>query len=196
MKLIYQITLTLILATSTSTVIAGSQNTSENNYIIARQDKTIKLTKLLDAVSKQSKKKFLIDSEVGVNVVAYGIDTDDITYNELLHLLGRNQMTAVDLDNYVNIIPARKAKRFAQVLPSATGQKIENDSQWVTKIVDCGNLDVKQLIPALRTLIDVNGHMAFYEPSNSLILVAPNATVVRVENIMMELNKNNPKRKS
>ena len=58
----------------------------------------------------------------------------------------------------------------------------------VTKVIDGGKVDVGPLMPVLRTLVSVYGHMAQHSQSNSLILIAPYSTIKRIEGIIKQLN--------
>jgi type II secretory pathway component GspD/PulD (secretin) len=175
--------LALTMSISSSMACAKSSDSNEPSYTIASEEITTKLVKLLDRVSKRDGKKFLLHSKARVDVVAYGVDEKNITYNELLQVIALNQMAAVEVEGYVNIVPIQNVKRLA--IPAITNDTVlENDGVWVSKIINGGNLDVGSLLPILRSLVSVHGHFAQYKKSNLLVVVAPNAVVKRIEAII------------
>ena len=183
MKIFYKIVLIPILVLTTSCVIADSKKSKERTYSIAIEGETIKLTKLLDRVSENENKKFLLHHEARVDVVAYGINEKTISYDELLQVISLNKMAAIDVDGYINIVPKYSAKRLA--IPAITNNSvIENDALWVSKVIDGGQLDVAHLMPILRTLVSTQGHFARHHQTNSFLIVAPNAIVKRIEAIL------------
>jgi general secretion pathway protein D len=187
----------LVLALFVSTSMASSKSTvsNERSYTIASEENTTKLTKLLDRVSKNENKKFLLHSGTRVDVVAYGINEKSITYGELLQIVSLNQMAAVEVDGYINIVPIQGVKRLA--IPAITSDtKIENDALWVSKIINGGNLDVGNLMPMLRTLVSVHGHLAQYKKGNLLIIVSPNSVVKRIDAIISTMKVESASHKS
>jgi len=186
MKIIYKILFFSALLVPSAMSFSKQTSSNERTYTIAREENTTKLTKLLDRVSKKESKKFLLHSGSRVDVVAYGVDDKNITFSELLQVISLNQMAAVEVDGYINIIPVQGAKRLA--IPVVTKDTvIENDALWVSKVIKGGNLDVGHLMPLFRTLVSVHGHLAQYNKENLLIIVAPNSIVKRIEAIVEKM---------
>ncbi|MGI9294714.1 MAG: hypothetical protein ACR2PS_12090 [Pseudomonadales bacterium] len=167
-------------------VPADSENSEARNYALAEEDKTVKLSALLDAVAKSSKMMFLINAKARAEVVSYGIDLNNITYNELLLVLENNYMAAVDIDGYINIVPVESARSLA--IPVITSNDVSyKDSQWVTKIIDANKLSAPHLTPILRPMVPHHAHFAAYVNSNSFIITAPYGSVKKIEGVLKGL---------
>ena len=194
MKYVYLVLVALLVSVS-YTAEAKSKNVkhiNEKYYSLAIEDKKVKLTKLLDSVSERTGKNFLLHANSRAEVVAYGVDLDTVSYAELLTIIDLNSMAAVDIEGVINIVPINRVKQYP--IPSIQdGDKVEHGSLWVSKVINTGSNKVNRLVPILRTLVRVNGHMASHEESNSLVLVAPYNSVMRIEKIIRELDQANPK---
>ncbi|MCW8880108.1 MAG: hypothetical protein OQJ89_12145 [Kangiellaceae bacterium] len=190
MKYIYLILVTLLFLAPSLTE-AKSKNVkhvNEKHYSLSIEGKKIKLTKLLDSVSERTDKNFLLHANSRAEVVAYGVDLDKVSYADLLTIIDLNGMAVIDIDGVVNIVPVKSIKQYP--IPSIQdGDKVEHGSLWVSKVIDAGNNNVNQLLPILRALVRYNGHMATHQQSNSLVLVAPYNSVMRIEKIIKELEQ-------
>ena len=189
MKRFYFILFTVLISAS-FTVEAKSnkvKHVNEKHYSLAIEDKKVKLTKILDSVKERTGKKFLVHANSRAEVVAYGIDLDKISFSELLTIIDLNNMAAVEVEGIINIVPINRVKQYP--IPSIQdGEKVEHGTLWVSKVINTGSNKVGQLVPILRALVRFNGHMASHEESNSLVLVAPYHSVVRIEHLIKELN--------
>ncbi|WP_196140740.1 hypothetical protein [Aliikangiella sp. G2MR2-5] len=182
----------LALLTLPTVTEAKSSVSNERSYALAVEEKKVKLSKLLNAVSKKTSKQFMVHANSRSEVVAYGIEEENVNYNELLSIIDLNGMAAVEIEGIVNILPVSLVKQYPVPQISA-GDKLEHGNLWVTKIIDTGSLSAGEVLPLLRSLVRVDGHMASHGRSHSIILVAPYNSVVRVENIIRELDQANSK---
>lgn len=169
-------------------VSASSPNPHE--YRLAIQDKKVSFSKLLEAVSKKSERKFLLHSKARAEVVSTGIDYDELTYDELLNIVDLNGMAAVDINGIINIVPAKYVKQYPIPLVNDESE-IEHGSLWVTKVINVGSLKVNPLVPILRSLVRTSGHLATHGETNSMLIVAPYNSVKRIEAIVNELKQKN-----
>lgn len=181
----------LILFSFFSTSIAAEH--SENafkikSYALAIDDKKVKLSKLLDATTKNTGKQFMLHANSRAEVVANGIDVNTMSYDQLLAVVELNEMAAVEISGVTKIIPVNRVKQSPIPLLNK-GDTVSHGTLWVTRIIDAGNENVHNLIPILRTLVPVSGHMASDKESNSIVLVAPYHSVVRIERIIQELGE-------
>jgi len=157
--------------------------------LYAFQEKPVKLKKLIDKVSKNTGKKFLVHRTSYSELPAHGVDVENISFNELLMLVDLNQMAAVEIDGVVNIVSDQAVKQYPIPL-LGDGERVEHESLWVTKVIHTGNSKASSFIPILRTLVRTRGHMASHDASNSIVLVAPYGSVLRIENIIKKLQAN------
>ena len=167
---------------------ASSQKTSERKYQLAEEVDTIKLSELINAVSKNNEKKFLINAKSRAEVVAYGIDANNLTYDQFLSILDNNYMAAVESNGYINIVPIQNV-RWMTVPEIKDGDKVDNDLLWVTKIINTGSLKATKLIPILRPLVMQRAHFAGYSDANSIIMTAPYGSIKRIEHLISTLQK-------
>jgi len=150
------------------------------------QARTIELTALLEAASESTGRTFLIDAEASPRVLAYGVDMESISLDALQHVLGLNQMTAVQVGEFMHVIPEAKA-RF-QPMPVITSDADDYlDAEWVTKVISTGSLPAAKLLPLLRPLIPRHGHLATNPELNAFIVSAPFGSVKRLESVIDEL---------
>ena len=150
----------------------------------------VPLDKVIVAVAKKSGKRFIVDNRVSGNVQILGQDLSAVTYNDLLSILLLNGDTAVEVGNYVNVIPESSVRQMP--LPMATVRDSFPDGQFVTTIVTVKNVSALQLVPILRPLLPVYAHLAAVACGNSLILVDNFANVKRIEKLVLALDVGKP----
>lgn len=189
MKHTYLVIIALLASASfpAAAMSKGVKHVNQKYYSLAIEEKKVKLTKLLDSVSERTGKSFLVHASSRAEVVAYGVDLDKVSYSELLTIVDLNNMAAVNIEGVINIVPINKVKQYP--IPSIQdGENVEHGTLWVSKVINAGSNKVNRLVPILRTLVRVNGHMASHEESNSLVLVAPYNSVMRIEKLVKELD--------
>ncbi|MFL2731966.1 MAG: secretin N-terminal domain-containing protein [Gammaproteobacteria bacterium] len=67
---------------------------------------------------------------------------------------------------------------------------VSPEDALVSTIIRPSQTSANALIPLIRPLINSQGHIAVYAPSNSLILTDRNANVKRIRQLVDELDKN------
>lgn len=139
-------------------------------------------------ISSLTGKTFVVDPRVKANVTV--ISRDDLSIEEayeiFLSVLSVHGFTAVEQDNAVKIVPASMGRQsFTQVAKPSSPE-----DALVSTIVRPKQTSANALIPLIRPLINSQGHIAVYTPSNSLILTDRSANIKRIKQLVEELDKN------
>jgi type II secretory pathway component GspD/PulD (secretin) len=150
----------------------------------------VPIEKVIAAVAKKTGKKYLLDARVHGNVEILGQDISAVTYNDLLSILLVSGYTAIEGSNYISVVPESIIR--AMPLPLATAKDNFPDAQFVTAVVQVKNTMATGLVPILRPLMPVHGHLAAMPCTNSLVLVDNFANVKRLEKVIAALDVGTP----
>jgi general secretion pathway protein D len=164
--------------------------TAENSADSAGRSDGIPIERVIAAVSKKTGKKYLIDTRVHGSVEIVGQDISTITYAELLSILQLNGFTAVEGGNYVSVVPESVIRQMP--LPQVTGKENYPEAQWVTTVIAVKNVPASTLVPILRPLLPVAGHLAAAVCSNMLLMTDSFAKVKLVEKLVASLDVGAP----
>lgn len=149
---------------------------------------TVELERLLDLVTASSGKQFLVEARVGrhINVRGDRVPTD-LTYPALLSILRNNGYAGVEIEGFVNIVPAANIRQYP--LPIVRGEERNRPAdEYVTTIMETAVVEAPTLVPLLRAMISTEGHLAA-TPGNQLIVVDRYANVRRIAAIVEELDR-------
>jgi general secretion pathway protein D len=148
---------------------------------------TVELEQLLDLVTASSGKQFLLDARVNRTVHVRGDDVPaTLTYPTLLSILRNNGYAGVEIEGFVNIIPMGLIRQY----PTPMVQENERDrpaDEYVTTIIELQNVEAPILVPLLRVLIPVEGHLA--ATPTKLIVLDRYANIRRIIEIVKELDR-------
>jgi type II secretory pathway component GspD/PulD (secretin) len=169
---------------------AAGNLSSEASTESAVKANGVPIERVIAAVVKKTGKKFIIDSRVSGNVELLGQEVSAVTYNDLLSILLLNGDTAVEAGNYVNVIPESIVRQMP--LPMAASKDNFPDGQFVTAVLSIKNVQAATLVPVLRPLLPVHGHLAAVPCGNSLLLVDNFANVKRIEKLVAALDVGKP----
>ncbi len=139
-------------------------------------------------ISSLTGKTFVVDPRVKANVTV--ISRDDLTIEEayeiFLSVLSVHGFTAVEQANAVKVVPASMGRQsFTEV-----SKPVSPEDALVSTIIRPKQSSANALIPLIRPLINSQGHIAVYTPSNSLIVTDRNANIKRIRQLVDELDKN------
>ena len=151
----------------------------------------VALDKLLDAVSKDSGKEFLIEVRVPTEVVTGTLDIREIDYAILLSILRNNGLAAVGAQSVTKIVPVNTVRQHALPIVREADPSIPDD-EWVTRTLVLEKVNASGLVPILRPMIQQAGHLAAVAGSNMLVIVAPYGVTERLVDIAMEADRNVP----
>ena len=163
------------------------------NLIAAENQITLNLKQadiraLISTVSKFTGKNFVIDPRVKakVTVVSSNTMSESEVYEVFLSVLQVHGYAAVPVGSVVKIVPQVNAKQGP--LPVVRGSKNYGD-ELITKVITLDHVPAAQLVPILRPLVPQQGHLAAYNPTNTLIVTDHAANIKRLVQIIRHIDR-------
>jgi general secretion pathway protein D len=144
---------------------------------------------LISTVSKFTGKNFIIDPRVKakVTVISANTLTPDAVYEVFLSVLQVHGYAAVPTGSVIKIVPAVNAKQGP--LPLVTGKGKHKGDELITRIVRLDHVPASQLVPILRPLVPQQGHLAAYNPTNTLIITDHAGNIKRLLKIIRGVDR-------
>ena len=147
----------------------------------------VELQPYLDAVARQTQKKFLLEARVSRYLSFGGIEPKDVTYPILLSILRINGYAAVTMEGIVNVVPDALARSLPTPIIYKADPAIADD-EWVTRVVTLKYIDGKEAVPVLRPLMKQPGHMATLG-DKALLLVDTYDNTLRLAELLQVMDK-------
>jgi len=143
---------------------------------------------LISTVSKFTGKNFVIDPRVKAKVTIVSAKTmsEDEVYEVFLSILQVHGYAAVPIGNIIKIVPEVNAKQGP--LPVVRGNKYKGDA-LITRVITLDHVPASQLVPILRPLVPQQGHLAAYNPTNTLIITDHAANIKRLSQIIRSIDR-------
>jgi general secretion pathway protein D len=144
---------------------------------------------LISTVSKFTGKNFIIDPRVKakVTVISANTLTPEEVYEVFLSVLQVHGYAAVPTGSVIKIVPEVNAKQGPLAL-SRDGDQHPAD-ELVTKIIRLEHVPASQLVPILRPLVPQQGHLAAYNPTNTLIITDHAGNIKRIMKIIAGVDR-------
>ncbi len=144
---------------------------------------------LISTVSKFTGKNFIIDPRVKakVTVVSAHTLTPEAVYEVFLSVLQVHGYAAVQTGSIIKIVPEVNAKQGPLPL-SGKGDQFPED-ELITKIIRLDHVPASQLVPILRPLVPQQGHLAAYNPTNTLIITDHAGNIQRLLKIISGVDR-------
>ena len=144
---------------------------------------------LISTVSRFTGKNFIIDPRVKakVTVISAKTLTPEEVYEVFLSVLQVHGYAAVPTGSVIKIVPEVNAKQGP--LPLAQPRGRYPDDELVTKIVRLDHVPASQLVPILRPLVPQQGHLAAYNPTNTLIITDHAGNIARLMKIIRNVDR-------
>jgi len=144
---------------------------------------------LISTVSKFTGKNFIIDPRVKakVTVISANTLTPEAVYEVFLSVLQVHGYAAVPSGSVIKIVPEVNAKQGS--LPMSEDSEQFADDELVTKILRLDHVPAAQLVPILRPLVPQQGHLAAYNPTNTLIITDHAGNIQRLIKIIAEVDR-------
>lgn len=144
---------------------------------------------LISTVSKFTGKNFIIDPRVKakVTVISAHTLTPDAVYEVFLSVLQVHGYAAVPTGSVIKIVPAVNAKQGPLPLSSGAGEYPADE--LITKIIRLDHVPASQLVPILRPLVPQQGHLAAYNPTNTLIITDHAGNIKRLLKIIAGVDR-------
>ena len=145
------------------------------------------LRAFISDISSLTGKTFIIDPRINAKITI--ISQEDLSIDEayevFLSVLAVNGYTAIEQDNATKIVPEISGR---QAVNSFLRSNTPTDN-YVTDIVRPNSASVTSLLSVLRPILSPQGHLAVYEPNNSLIIADRAGNVKKIKAIVNELDK-------
>ncbi len=141
---------------------------------------------LIQTVSRQSGKNFVVDPRVKARVTvisATPLNADEL-YATFLSVLQVHGYAAVPTADLIKIVPDVNAKQGP--VPAYNG---ESSDQLVTQVIKVENVPAAQLVPILRPLVPQQGHLAAYASTNTLIITDRASNIQRLTKIINGIDR-------
>ena len=144
---------------------------------------------LISTVSKFTGKNFIIDPRVKakVTVISANTLTPEAVYEVFLSVLQVHGYAAVPTGSVIKIVPEVNAKQGP--LPLAGNKDKYPQDELVTKIIQLEHVPASQLVPILRPLVPQQGHLAAYNPTNTLIITDHAGNIQRLMRIISGVDR-------
>ncbi len=143
---------------------------------------------LISTVSKFTGKNFIIDPRVKakITVVSSETLTPEEVYEVFLSILQVHGYAAVPTGSVIKIVPEVNAKQGP--LPMSATTAAPGD-ELITKVISLDHVPAAQLVPILRPLVPQQGHLAAYNPTNTLIITDHAGNIQRLMHIIAGVDK-------
>ena len=144
---------------------------------------------LISTVSKFTGKNFIIDPRVKAKVTVISANTlsPEEVYEVFLSILQVHGYAAVPTGSVIKIVPEVNAKQGP--LPLAGKKDRYPDDELITKIIRLDHVPASQLVPILRPLVPQQGHLAAYNPTNTLIITDHAGNIERLVKIISGVDR-------
>jgi general secretion pathway protein D len=144
---------------------------------------------LISTVSKFTGKNFIIDPRVKAKITVISSETltPEEVYEVFLSILQVHGYAAVPTGSVIKIVPEVNAKQGP--LPMAASRAGEGGDELITKVISLDHVPAAQLVPILRPLVPQQGHLAAYNPTNTLIITDHAGNIQRLMRIIAGVDK-------
>jgi general secretion pathway protein D len=146
------------------------------------------LATLIESVSRQTGKKFIIDPRLAGRAKVAGIDLHKLSYRELQAILGVNGFAMVLIDGLVHVVPDANVRQMPLPFVDKGGSGI-NDEDYVVSVINPGELTASSLVPILHPILPQQAHLVADMQTNTLIVAARFGNVKTLEALIQSLNK-------
>ena len=165
---------------------AGAQSEASS----APREGGIPIATLIEAVAKRTGKTFIVDPRVQGEAVMIGSDPTKLDYAELLSVLQVHGFAVIARGDVVRVIPDATVRQ--QPLAIVTGKESHPDAEFVTKTLTVKNIPAAQLVPILRPLLPMAGHLVAFPCTNMLMIVDTFGNVQRIQKLVETLDVGGP----
>jgi general secretion pathway protein D len=162
----------------------------QSNQRITPNFKDADIVQIAEAVGAATGKNFILDPRVRAQVTMLSSTplSPDGFYEAFLSILQVHSFVAMPAGNNVyKIVPDATARSMpGDDLPDRVSR---TSDEIVTQVIQVKNVNAAQLVPILRSLVNQNGHLAAYPPSNILIISDRAANVNRIQRIISRVDQ-------
>ncbi len=164
--------------------------TNENfpNLIESFDYPNAQLSEVVKAISKLTGKNFILEKNVGgtISIIAPSQITVAEAYNAFLTALAMNNLVVVPSGKFLKIRQISQATREA--IDTFAGNYFPNSDQFITRIVKLKYINAEEVEKTISPLINSQGSIKTYSPTNSLIITDFGSNIERIVNILNQLD--------
>ncbi len=144
---------------------------------------------LIDQVSKQTGKNFIVDPRVQgkVTFISSTPLLSDELYQVFLAILSTHGFAATQANKTIKIGPIFEANY--QPIPTVRPSNTPSDEQFVVQVASIQNLNATQLATTLRPLLPPSSQIVAYAQTNSLIITGPADKMTQIDQIIKGLDQ-------
>jgi beta-lactamase regulating signal transducer with metallopeptidase domain len=150
----------------------------------------VPLQKLVEQVAANIHRRVVVDSRASSNVILYGQKLDQVDYSDFLTILRINGLTAVEINDYVNVVPITQVRWLP--LPSMVPGKELPPDQVAHMYVVLKNACAPALVSILRPQIAPYAYLAVDATSNLIMAIDTYANLKRIHAEITELDSRTP----
>jgi general secretion pathway protein D len=146
------------------------------------------ISEIVKAISKLTGKNFIIDKGVSgtISIIAPSQITVAEAYKAFLTALAMNGYTVVPSGNFLKIRAVNNAT--SDSIETYAGNYFPNADQLITRIVKLQYINADDVQKTLRPLVNKQGDITPYSPTNSLIITDYGSNMERLTNIINQLD--------
>jgi beta-lactamase regulating signal transducer with metallopeptidase domain len=160
-------------------------NPAANSAAQPRAD-GVPLQKLVEQVAANIHRRVIVDSRASSSVILYGQKFDQVNYSDFLTILRINGLTAVDINDYVNVVPITEV-RWLPLPLMVPGKELPPD-QVVDMAVVLKNACAPALAAILRPRFAPYAYVVADANSNSIMAMDTYANLKRIRTEIAELD--------
>jgi beta-lactamase regulating signal transducer with metallopeptidase domain len=146
----------------------------------------VPLRVLIEQVAANIHKRVIADPSAASTVILYGQGLNQITYGDFLTILRINGFTAIDVNNYINVVPIADVRMMP--LPTMTSHGELPDDQFANMSIELKNACAPALVPTLRPWMPRYAYLNADMRSNTILAIDTYANLKRVRSIISELD--------
>ncbi len=178
----------LLVACLSGAALFTSQLASAAENMITLNLKGADIRAFISTVSKFTGKNFVVDPRVKakITVVSSKSMSENEVYEVFLSVLQVHGYAAVPVGGIIKIVPEVNAKQGP--LPVVHDSSYTGDA-LITKVITLDHVPAAQLVPILRPLVPQQGHLAAYNPTNTLIITDHAANIKRLIQIIRSIDR-------
>jgi beta-lactamase regulating signal transducer with metallopeptidase domain len=146
----------------------------------------VPMEKLVAQVAANIHRRVILDPRASSSVILYGQKLDQIDYSDFLTILRINGLTAVDINDYINVVPVVEVRWLP--LPVMSANKELPPDQFADMSIVLKNACAPSLVPILRPELPNYAHLVADVNSNSIIAIDTYANLKRIRAQITELD--------
>ncbi len=156
---------------------------AQETFILNYEDVDIK--KVTQDIAQFSKKTIILDPRVKGKITIYSnanLDREQV-WNVYLRTIQVNGFSTIEEDGFLRVVPENEATRDSTY---GTGS-----GNFETVIIPLKNRPIEEILPMIKPITGRQAHLSSISSINSILLVDRSSNVVRIRDLLEDLDKNN-----